>query len=56
MLYNLHLQYRQDKWTKTVFEFDTEKAARLPIIDMAPFDIGAEDQEFGLEIGPVCFR
>ncbi|KFQ09378.1 Collagen alpha-2(V) chain, partial [Leptosomus discolor] len=40
---------------KTVFEYRTQNVARLPIIDIAPVDIGSTDQEFGIEVGPVCF-
>lgn len=43
------------QWSKTVIEYRTQKAARLPIVDLAPIDIGKADQEFGLDIGPVCF-
>lgn len=43
------------EWSKTVFEYQTRKAMRLPIIDIAPYDIGGPDQEFGVDIGPVCF-
>lgn len=42
-------------WGKTVFEYRTQKTARLPIVDLAPVDIGGQDQEFGADIGPVCF-
>jgi len=42
-------------WGKTVFEYRTQKTARLPIVDIAPVDIGGPDQEFGVDIGPVCF-
>jgi collagen type I/II/III/V/XI/XXIV/XXVII alpha len=42
-------------WGKTVIEYKTTKTSRLPIIDVAPLDIGAPDQEFGLDIGPACF-
>uniref|UniRef100_A0A318D688 Fibrillar collagen NC1 domain-containing protein n=1 Tax=Kangiella spongicola TaxID=796379 RepID=A0A318D688_9GAMM len=42
-------------WGKTVFEYRTQNTARLPIVDIAPLDIGGPDQEFGFEIGPVCF-
>lgn len=42
-------------WGKTVFEYRTQKTARLPIVDIAPVDIGGPDQEFGIDIGPVCF-
>uniref|UniRef100_UPI00398EFE09 collagen alpha-1(III) chain-like n=1 Tax=Pristiophorus japonicus TaxID=55135 RepID=UPI00398EFE09 len=43
------------EWDMTVFEYRTRKTIRLPIVDIAPMDIGAEDQEFGVDIGPVCF-
>lgn len=43
------------QWGKTVIEYKTPKTSRLPITDVAPMDIGAPDQEFGVEIGPVCF-
>jgi len=42
-------------WGKTVIDYKTTKTSRLPIIDIAPMDVGAADQEFGLEVGPVCF-
>lgn len=42
-------------WGKTVIEYKTTKTSRLPIIDVAPLDIGAPDQEFGMDVGPVCF-
>lgn len=43
------------QWGKTVIEYKTSKTSRLPITDVAPMDIGAADQEFGIELGPVCF-
>lgn len=42
-------------WGKTIIEYKTTKTSRLPIIDVAPLDVGAPDQEFGFDIGPVCF-
>lgn len=48
-------QYRQNKWTRTVFEITTDQPKRLPIIDIGPKDIGNDGQEFGLELGPACF-
>ncbi|KAJ8290751.1 hypothetical protein GJAV_G00017040 [Gymnothorax javanicus] len=44
------------QWGKTVIEYRTTKPTRLPILDIAPLDIGGDDQEFGLDIGPVCFK
>lgn len=43
------------EWGKTVIEYRTQTSARLPVVDLAPMDIGKADQEFGLDIGPVCF-
>lgn len=43
------------RWGKTVFEYKTTKTSRLPILDIAPRDIGGADQEFGVDIGAVCF-
>lgn len=42
-------------WGKTVMEYRTQTPARLPVVDLAPMDIGKANQEFGLDIGPVCF-
>lgn len=48
-------QKANGNWGKTVFEYRTQKTARLPIVDIAPVDIGGPNQEFGIDIGPVCF-
>lgn len=50
------LQRHTGQWSKTVIEYRTNKPSRLPILDIAPLDIGGADQEFGLDIGPVCFK
>lgn len=44
------------EWGRTVIEYRTNKPSRLPILDIAPMDIGGAEQEFGLDIGPVCFK
>ena len=49
-------QRHTGEWSKTVLEYRTNKPSRLPILDVAPLDIGGADQEFGLDIGPVCFK
>jgi hypothetical protein len=46
---------KNSKWSSTVFEFETNKPKRLPVLDMKLADIGRDDQKFGLTIGPVCF-
>lgn len=43
------------QWSKTVLEIRTRVASRLPLVDVAPLDVGNKDQEFGLDLGPVCF-
>lgn len=43
------------EWGRTVVEYRTQKTSRLPFVDVAPMDVGGPDQEFGLDIGPVCF-
>ena len=53
--YLLSQQKHTDRWGKTVFEYKTQKTSRLPIVDIAPMDIGGADQEFGVEVGAVCF-
>lgn len=42
-------------WHKTVFEVNTRIASRLPIIDIAVFDVAHDGEEFGIDVGPVCF-
>lgn len=39
-----------------MFSYTTEKATRLPIIDVAIRDVGTANQEFAIEIGAVCFQ
>jgi len=43
------------QWGKAVYEYDTKKTTRLPIVDFAPGEVGLESQMFGMEMGPVCF-
>merc|ERR1712002_406429 len=42
-------------WRKSVWEIDTEHLETLPIQDIAVKDIGDKGEEFGLEVGPICF-
>lgn len=48
-------QKHTGQWGKTVIEYRSQKTSRLPIVDIAPMDIGGADQEFGVEVGSVCF-
>lgn len=49
------LQVKDGKWHETVFKFDTQNLDALPVLDIAAHDIGDGNEQFGLEIGPVCF-
>jgi len=46
---------KDDTWKQTVFQVSTENVDRLPIQDVAAYDIADANEQFGLEIGPVCF-
>ncbi|EDO48996.1 predicted protein [Nematostella vectensis] len=46
---------KDGKWRQTIITVDTSKPHRLPVLDVAVFDIGGQGEEFGLDIGPVCF-
>lgn len=48
-------QTRSSQWSSSVLSYTTNKSSRLPIIDIAFKDIGKPNQEFWVEIGPVCF-
>ena len=49
------LQVKDGKWHHTVLEVDTPKPYRLPILDIAAYDIGDSGEEFGIEIERLCF-
>ncbi|KAL3278655.1 hypothetical protein HHI36_016192 [Cryptolaemus montrouzieri] len=46
---------RKDK-SQTIFEVQTTKLYRLPLIDFYPVDYGGHNQAFGFTVGPVCFK
>ena len=46
---------KDNKWHKTVFEFTSKITERLPIADIAVFDVADKNEEFGIELGPICF-
>jgi len=48
-------RFKKSEWAKTVITYSTDRAARLPIVDVAVKDIGEKDQKFRIEIGQVCF-
>lgn len=45
-----------NQWSEAHFHIRTQKAEMLPIVDMLLFDIGKENQKFGIEIGMACFK
>lgn len=49
-------QKKTNEWGKTIIEYKTNKPSRLPFLDIAPLDIGGADQEFSVDVGPVCFK
>jgi len=42
-------------WRQTVLEIKSKMSEQLPILDVAAHDIGGDNEEFGLEVGAVCF-
>lgn len=42
-------------WRNTTIEVKSQLPEQLPILDVAAHDIGGYDEEFGLDVGPVCF-
>lgn len=42
--------------SKTVFEVRTTRLGELPLVDFYPVDYGQQQQAFGFEVGPVCFK
>jgi len=46
---------KDGKWHKTVLEVTSDIMSRLPISDVAVFDVADPGEEFGVELGPVCF-
>jgi hypothetical protein len=48
-------QWKKSEWAKTSIQYNTDKAARLPVVDVSIKDIGESNQQFWIEIGHVCF-
>lgn len=48
-------QIKDGTWRKTVIDVRTSNTARLPIRDIAVFDVGDDEAKFGIDIGTVCF-
>ena len=48
-------QTKDNDWHKTILEITTKLKDSLPVVDVAPYDIGKDNQRFKIELGPVCF-
>lgn len=46
---------KDNQWHEATFAIRTEKTTLLPIVDVLLFDIGRENQQFGVEVGMVCY-
>ncbi len=52
---SLSLQYRKG-FDRTVLEINTPQVEHLPLLDIKVSDFGQSNQQFGFEVGPVCFQ
>lgn len=43
------------KWGKSSYKITTKRTRVLPVTDMLVYDVG-DDEEFGVDVGEVCFR
>ena len=46
---------KDNVWHKAVFEISSKVTERLPIADIAMFDVADNGEEFGIELGELCF-
>lgn len=46
---------KDDTWRQAVFQINTDYVERLPIQDIAAYDVADANEQFGIEVGPVCF-
>merc|ERR1739838_149750 len=51
---NCKNQMQYSRWARTKVTFKTSRTDRLPIVDLATFQIN-RNMEFGLYVGRVCF-
>lgn len=55
MSVRLSVQYRKG-FDRTVLEINTPQVEHLPLLDIKVSDFGESNQQFGFEVGPVCFQ
>lgn len=48
-------QHKSSNWARTIVEYQTDKPARLPLLDVAVRDVGRPQQMFRVELGLACF-
>lgn len=46
---------KDNQWHRNRYEVRTNKSELLPLVDVLLFDIGGENQQFGIDVGEVCF-
>lgn len=46
---------RDNQWHSAVFDVRTSKTDILPITDIRLYDVGRQNQQFGVQLGLVCF-
>jgi len=46
---------KDNQWHAATFDVRTNRTETLPITDVLLFDVGAQNQKFGIELGEVCF-
>lgn len=46
---------KDNQWHEAVFSIRTKITEMLPVVDVLLFDVGQENQQFGFEVGMVCF-
>lgn len=45
-----------NQWGKSTYIIRTKRPQVLPITDILVYDVGAENQQLGVNVGEVCFR
>lgn len=47
---------KDNQWHNTVFKVAPKDIHQLPISDIGVIDVADEQEEFGVDVGPVCFH
>lgn len=46
---------KDNQWHTAIYDVRTNKTDILPVTDMLLFDVGRQNQQFGIDLGEVCF-